>query len=80
MAGRFEGPVGRAEPHPDEMITVYHNTTPEHAALLKAHGTTRPKPTKAPSVITSKMAAEALGKNIGESPDFEPVRGMGPGL
>lgn len=80
MAGRFEGPVGRREPHPDEEIVVYHNTSPEHAAILKQYGTTRPKPTKAPTIITNEFVARALGKNVGESTDFEPGRGLGSGL
>lgn len=56
MAGRFEGPVGMQEPHPDADIVVYHTTTPEHAALLKQYGTTQPKPTGAHAELRRQLA------------------------
>jgi hypothetical protein len=78
--GRFEGPVGREAPHPDEDITVYHTTTPEGARHLQHFGTTRTKPVGKVSTIQDEKWASALGKTAGDALDFEPGRGMGSGL
>jgi hypothetical protein len=78
--GRFEGPVGAEKPHPDDEITVYHTTTPEGARHLQAFGTTRSKPVGKVSTLQDEKWAGALGKKVGDALDFEPGRGMGPGL
>ena len=78
--GRFEGPVGRDAPHPDDDITVYHTTTPEGARHLQAFGTTRNKPTKPAVPIDNPTVAKMLGKKVGDTYDYEPGRGMGSGL
>ena len=80
MAGKFEGWVGHEQPGPDDDIVLYHNTSPENAARLREQGTAAGKPFKAPTTISDERFAQALGKKVGDTLDFEPGRGQGSGL
>lgn len=89
MAGRFEGPVGTHEPHPDEDIVVYHSTSPENAEHLRKHGTTRPKPVVDESPMIKQMREispkhaeayqQALKAHYGDEVGM-PGQGRSPGL
>lgn len=78
MAGRFEGPVGPKEPHPDDEITVYHTTSPENAEHLRKYGTTRPK-VRGWNPLADRVAEESRSRGI-PPPRGLPGIGRGEGL
>ena len=66
---------------PNDMVTVYHATTPEVAASLVENGF-QPGAKQARNVTTiqSPAVARSLGKNVGDPLDYEPGRGQGQGV
>ena len=80
QVGRLVNTLGE-DIGPNDMVTVYHATTPEVAASLVENGF-QPGAKQARDVTTVKdpSVARMLGKNVGDALDYEPGRGQGQGV